>query len=220
VENIPFFNVMQKVSSAISIALLSNIVLSHSRIEEAAQRELSHLMEIREKFANDSVTRIINSEIRELNIPLISGLPFWVTLKAPSDPPLDSRVDLDIPNIWYNVDEPDGKYTVLGDVQTLEKMRQFWNMLASTTECWEVGEVDSISLRLHPPQNPYDPEHSKDIPWKSPGSSTSDMKSIKLPKIGKPTLSSTLDQGRIIEFRYNISPALTFPGDPHTPVQS
>jgi primosomal replication protein N len=57
-------DVMQKVSLAVmvlSIALFSNVVLSHRSVEREAQSQLAQLMRIRDKIGGENARDIINN---------------------------------------------------------------------------------------------------------------------------------------------------------------
>jgi hypothetical protein len=139
---------LQKLSlaiTAVSIGLLSNVVLSRSRSEEGAKSELIQLLKIRDKFKESRVIDVIEDS-------LAGGheRPVQLKLTIKKDPALPVYVELHVPNLLYEPDTPNMLETAFKNIETLEKFSQVWNAAVRTTY-WRSSDDHIEFMHLYLP---------------------------------------------------------------------
>jgi hypothetical protein len=140
-------DLMQKVSlatTAVSIGLLSSLMLSHASVEKEAQPELQKLLSIRSKIHDYYVDEIIFGEVpkalkNEGQESEDGELIERITVKG--DPSLSCVVRLPLRSVCTRPIDPDLMRKRFNDIQTLQEMRKVWDAIASTKMFWKVGRI-------------------------------------------------------------------------------
>jgi len=152
------FDVLKTVSlaiTAVSLALLSNAVLSANRDSEKAEAELLQLLRLKEELAVETADQITDKAV------FASGIAYpqshWYNFSTPSSP--NTRWSpFKVPLRWPEVFEvasgnPYGsRYKVdssktIAAIITLQCFITLWDDLCKTIDVWDVADkIDSISV--------------------------------------------------------------------------
>ena len=161
---------MQKVSLgiiAVSIGLLSNVLISQDSVEKKAQPELEALLKIRDNLARYSVISLLLAQQREALVR--TGQPpahrgqLQGKIKTKAGFLLTNDVSFAIPgqfrlNLQIDPKLAEKKFS---DIQTLEEMRAIWNAIASTKKFWRLETKPSRTFL----QLEKDTSYVLDVDW-------------------------------------------------------
>src|ERR1700741_1507430 len=161
---------MQKVSLgiiAVSIGLLSNVLISQDSVEKKAQPELETLLKIRDNLARYSVISLLLAQQREALVR--TGQPpahrgqMQGKIKTKAGFLLANDVSFVIPgqfrlNLQIDPKLAEKKFS---DIQTLEEMRAIWNAIASTKKVWRLETKPSRTFL----QLEKDTSYVLDVDW-------------------------------------------------------
>jgi hypothetical protein len=144
-------DVMQKLSLAIAavcLALVSNLAISGGDLERKAGQELTHLLKIRDQpqITNLSAIEIIDHELDK------TGRRFNETREVDGKVTFDRlsvNLRIQIPVSVFRIEKSQGT-PAFKDVDTLEKMRGFWDEIASIKTFLEPKTPLFLLLQLGP----------------------------------------------------------------------
>jgi hypothetical protein len=210
---------MQKVSLgiiAVSIGLLSNVLISQDSVEKKARPELETLLKIRDNLARYSVISLLLAQQREALVktgqPPVHRGQLQGKIKTKAGFLLTNDVSFTFPGEFRLNAQLDPKLAEkkFSDIQTLEEMRAIWNAIVSTKKFWRLETKPSQTFL----QLEKDPSYVLDVDWvdlkdvEGGIQTTSDIGVLSLTKIEPAHINVNRD-GATVWVDYEFLPALT-----------